>query len=129
MYACTTTNTLIQEVTSPRFVQLGRGVGTEVTGAFACALTRTGAHTANHSLNGVISDKYEAIITADVFLDHNYLLVLQREHSEAVPPPDGADMPSLSLLSFFIRCLIGCFQAQFDDAITPRLSVCLTFLL
>ena len=68
----------------------------------------TGTHTANHSLNGVISDKYEAIITADVFLDHNYLLVPQREHSEAVAPLDRADMPpSLSFLSFLVRCLIG----------------------
>lgn len=70
--------------------------------------TCTGTRTANHSLNGVISDKYEAIITADVFLDHNYLLVLQREHSEAVPPPDGADMPqSLSLLSLLHSLFSG----------------------
>lgn len=72
---------------SPRFVQLSRGGGAEVTGAFACTVTRSG--TANESLDGVISDKYEVIITADVFLDYNYLLVLQRGHSEAVPPPDG----------------------------------------
>lgn len=107
MNACITTHTLIQKVRHG----LSHGVGAEVTGAFACALTRISTCTANHSLNGVISDKYEAIITADVFLDHNYLLVLQREHSEAVPPLDGADMsPLLNLLSFFIRCLIGCFS-------------------
>lgn len=50
---------------------------------------RTDTRTANDSLNGVISDKYEVIIARGVFLDHNYLLVLQREHSEAAPPPDG----------------------------------------
>lgn len=118
MYACTSSNALIQEVTSPRFVQLSQGIGAEVTGAFACALTRT----ANHSLNGVISDKYEAIITADVFLDHNYLLVLQRGHSKAVPPPDGADMPpSLSLPSFSLLLFAGraVFRQSSVDAITP----------
>lgn len=111
MYACTTTSELMQEVTSPRLVQISRGMGAEVTGAFACAPAHTGARSANYSLNGVISDKYEAITTADVFLDHNYLLVLQREHSEAVPPPDGADMPpSLSLLTFFYSLLDRLFS-------------------
>lgn len=131
MYACTSSIALIQEVTSRRFVQLSRGIGTEVTGAFACVLTRTGARTANHSLNGVISDKYEAIITADVFLDHNYLLVLQREHSKAVPPPDRADMPpSLSLPPFSLLLFArrAVFRQSSVDAITPRLRARSPFL-
>lgn len=45
------------------------------------------ARTAVDSLNGVISDKYEVIITRDVFLDHNYLQVLRRERSEALLTP------------------------------------------
>lgn len=79
MYECTTTSTLIQKVRSPRFVQLSRDVSAEVTGAFA-------GSTANHSLNRVISAKYEAIITAHVFLDHEYLLVLQKAQRGSLYP-------------------------------------------
>lgn len=43
MYACRTTHTLIQEVESPPFVQLSRGVGAEVTGAHVCVEAQ--AHT------------------------------------------------------------------------------------
>lgn len=131
MYACTSTNTLIQEVTSPRFVRLSRGVSVEVRGVFACALTRTGAGTANHSLNGVISDKYEAIITADVFLDHNYLLILQRAQSGSPSPGRSRYATIAFFLSFFICYFLSCFTLlfvfrQFGDA-TPQLLACLLF--
>lgn len=133
MYACTSTNTLIQEVTSPRFVRLSRGVSVEVRGVFACALTRTGAGTANHSLNGVISDKYEAIITADVFLDHNYLLILQRAQSGSPSPGRSRYATIAFFLSFFICYFLSCFTLlfvfrQFGDA-TPQLLACLLFSL
>ncbi|CAG00479.1 unnamed protein product [Tetraodon nigroviridis] len=95
MYACGTTHTLIQEVTSPQFVQLSSGVSAEVTGAFACA-------TANHPLNGVISDKYEAIITAHVFLDHNYLLILQRAQQGSLFPGRSRYATIAQLSIFFV---------------------------